>query len=144
MAGNLTKQAIRASFIKLLNERPLDKITVKDVVVDCGVNRNTFYYHYQDIFALLEDVLRREAPRILEKNSSAKLEGCGKSRGGFCAENRRAVYHVYNSSRRDQLETYLNPVAGTVNGGIYRSRAQGMNISDEDIRILAMFSGTPP
>ena len=42
---NFTKKAIRESFIKLLNERPLNKITVKDIVEDCGVNRNSFYYH---------------------------------------------------------------------------------------------------
>lgn len=140
MAGNLTKQAIRMSFIKLLNERPLDKITVKDVVMDCGVNRNTFYYHYQDIFALLEDVLRREAAEILEKNSR-----CGSWKDAvnlavdFALNNRRAVYHVYNSSRREQLEGYLNPVAGAVMEEYIRSRAQGMSISDEDIHILAMF-----
>ena len=37
---SLTKRAIRASFLKLLNERPLNKITVKDIVEDCGINRN--------------------------------------------------------------------------------------------------------
>ena len=46
---SLTKRAIRASFLKLLNERPLNKITVKDIVEDCGINRNSFYYHYPDI-----------------------------------------------------------------------------------------------
>ena len=39
---SLTKRAIRASFLKLLNERPLNKITVKDIVTACGINRNTF------------------------------------------------------------------------------------------------------
>ena len=39
---NFTKMAIKASFIKLLNERPLNQITVKDIVLDCGINRNTF------------------------------------------------------------------------------------------------------
>ena len=46
---SLTKRAIRASFLKLLNERPLNKIPVKDIVEDCGINRNSFYYHYTDI-----------------------------------------------------------------------------------------------
>ena len=45
----LTKKAIVNSFIKLLNKKPLDKITVKDIVEDCGINRNTFYYHFADI-----------------------------------------------------------------------------------------------
>lgn len=45
----LTKKAIVNSFIKLLNEKPLDKITVKNIAEDCGINRNTFYYHFSDI-----------------------------------------------------------------------------------------------
>jgi len=43
------RAAIKASFLKLLNQRPLREITVKDIVQDCGVNRNSFYYHFQDI-----------------------------------------------------------------------------------------------
>ena len=45
----LTKKAIVNSFIKLLNEKPLDKITVKNIAEDCGINRNTFYYHFRII-----------------------------------------------------------------------------------------------
>ena len=51
--ANFTEKAIKASFLKLLNERPLTKITVRDIVEDCGINRNSFYYHYRDIPALL-------------------------------------------------------------------------------------------
>lgn len=40
--ANFTKKAIRDSFVKLLNEKPISQITVKDIVEDCGVNRNTF------------------------------------------------------------------------------------------------------
>ena len=40
--SQLTKYALAQSLRKLLKERPLDKITVKDLVEDCGVNRQTF------------------------------------------------------------------------------------------------------
>ena len=58
--SQLTRKAIVQSFIKLLNEMPLDKITVKDIVDDCGVNRGTFYYYYQDVYALLEEIFATE------------------------------------------------------------------------------------
>ena len=51
-----TKQAIVTSFLRLIAKRPPDKITVRDIVDDCGVNRNTFYYYFQDIYAVLEDL----------------------------------------------------------------------------------------
>ena len=52
-----TRKIIMDSLMKLLDERPLSHISVKDIVEECGINRNTFYYHYQDIPALLEGLL---------------------------------------------------------------------------------------
>ena len=56
--SNLMKQAIKTSFLKLLDERPLTRITVLDIAADCGINRNSFYYHYHDIPALIEEIIR--------------------------------------------------------------------------------------
>ena len=47
---NRTKDAIVAAFGELLTERPLSKITVKDIVDRCEISRNTFYYHFEDSF----------------------------------------------------------------------------------------------
>ena len=44
-----TRQIILHTLTELMNEKPLYKITVKDIVERCGVNRNTFYYHSRDI-----------------------------------------------------------------------------------------------
>ena len=48
MSG-FTKQAIQASFLKLLDTYPLRDITVRMITEDCGINRKSFYYHDQDI-----------------------------------------------------------------------------------------------
>jgi AcrR family transcriptional regulator len=50
----LQKKALAESLKKLMNTTAVTKITVNDIVRDCGVNRRTFYYHFQDIYALLE------------------------------------------------------------------------------------------
>lgn len=63
--ANFTKKAIRDSFVKLLNEKPLKQITVRDIVEDCGVNRNTFYYYYQDLPQLLESVINENCSGFL-------------------------------------------------------------------------------
>ena len=47
--ANFTRRAIKEAFTSLLEERPLNDITVKDIVERCGINRNSFYYHYQDL-----------------------------------------------------------------------------------------------
>ena len=63
--ASFTRKAIMASFVKLLEERPLSKVTVKDIVEDCGINRNTFYYHFEDIPSLIEAIVREETPAAL-------------------------------------------------------------------------------
>ena len=65
-----TKQAIKASFLKLLGMYPLRDISVKMIVEDCGINRKSFYYHYQDIPALLEEILTEQADALLASYQS--------------------------------------------------------------------------
>lgn len=49
-----TKIAIMRAFESLLSTRQVEKITVKDITDQCGISRNTFYYHYQDIYEVLK------------------------------------------------------------------------------------------
>ncbi len=99
--ADFTKKAIRASFMKLLNEKPLKQITVRDIVDDCGVNRNTFYYHFQDIPQLVESIVQEETDRLIQAYPTiSSLEECVEAIIGFALENRRAVLHIYRSVNR--------------------------------------------
>lgn len=62
-----TKQAIKNAFLKLLNDRPLNQVTVKAIVEDCGINRNTFYYHLPTFPRLR----RRSSPNGLTRSSGS-------------------------------------------------------------------------
>lgn len=100
--ANFTKQAIKASFMKLLNERPLNKISVRDIVEDCGINRNSFYYHFQDIPTLLGEILAEETDRIIREHPTiSSLDECFREAFRFALENKQAVLHIYNSVNRD-------------------------------------------
>ena len=61
-----TKRALEASLKKLLLEKPLNKITINDITEDCGVNRMTFYYHFKDIYDLVDWILVEDAAKALE------------------------------------------------------------------------------
>ena len=133
-----TQRAIMNSFVKLLNLYPLDKITVKDIVSDCGISRNTFYYHYQDIYDLLGATFSSVTETVLSENVTTwreSLMACTR----FALENRRAVYHIYHSANRDQLERCLNQVAGESMEKLIRYLTQGLSVSDEDIGYLTLF-----
>ena len=64
-----TKYALGESLKKILQKKPLNKITVTEIVNDCGVNRMTFYYHFHDIYDLLEWVCVKDAEKALEGKS---------------------------------------------------------------------------
>ena len=64
MAGS-TQRVIRKTFMELLEERPLNEITVKLIVERCGINRKTFYNHYRDIPDLMEKILTDEVDAIM-------------------------------------------------------------------------------
>ena len=113
--ANFTAKAIKESFLKLLNEKPLSKISVKDIVEDCGINRNSFYYHYQDIPTLLEEIITDDAQRIIEEYPSIdSLEKCIEATASYALKNKSAVLHIYNSVSRDAYESYLMKVSDHV------------------------------
>ncbi len=90
--SQITKRAIMQSFMKLLNQRPLDKITVRDIVDDCGVTRSTFYYYFEDVYALLEEVFRQETAKALERHREDYDWEAGFLDGvSFAMENKKAT-----------------------------------------------------
>ena len=64
--SNITKRALEASLKNLLLQKPLNKITVGDIANDCGINRMTFYYHFKDIYDLIEWSCVEDATKALE------------------------------------------------------------------------------
>ncbi len=110
--ANFTKKAIKETFIAMLEEHPLSEITVKDIVEKCGINRNSFYYHYQDIPALIEEIVKEEAEQILEKYPSVStIVECFDALTEFATHRKRAIMHIYRSVNREVFERHLMTVA---------------------------------
>ena len=59
-----TKEALAAALRQMMTVKPIDKVTVKDIVEICGVNRQTFYYHFDDVDDLLEWVFEQDSDRV--------------------------------------------------------------------------------
>lgn len=65
--SNLTTKAIKKAFFELLTKKSIDQITIKDITSRCGVSRNTFYYHYEDLTALVEEIMMSMVDALIEK-----------------------------------------------------------------------------
>ena len=124
----------------MLNERPLDKITVKDIAKACNINRNTFYYHYTDIYALLSEIFQTELQRVIDEyNDTLSWEESFLLATKFALENQKAIYHVYNSMQREELENYIYDVSGTVMIRYVEKVNDGISASSGDKKLIASF-----
>lgn len=110
MSKNLvTKNTIENAFLTLLSKRPLSEIGIRDIADACGINRNTFYYHFKNIPDLLEEVVRRMVDDILAKYppTFASLEDCFLAAIGLARENKDIIYNIYHSTNRAIFERHL-------------------------------------
>ena len=113
---SLTKKAIIRSFLHLAGKKTIDKITVRDIVDDCGVNRNTFYYYFQDIYAVLEELCDGVLERLPEQGELHEVLGTlYRSILYFCEKYPHAAKSLAVSLGFEGVERYF---AGGVDAAI--------------------------
>ena len=135
--ANFTRRAIKEAFTSLLEERPLNDITVKDIVERCGINRNSFYYHYQDLPALIEEIIKEDAESIIQAYPSvfSIVEGFD-AVIEFASRRRRAILHIYRSVSWDVFEGKLMQVCEYFVRSYVDTALAQENISPEDRKTI--------
>lgn len=137
---NFTKKAIKDTFLKLLNERPLNRITVKDIVETCGINRNSFYYHFEDLPSLLEEIVAERVQTLIQNHPTIdSLEECLDAAVEYVIENKRAVLHIYNSLSRETFEKALMEVCRYVVTTYVEADPVYQTLSEEDRAMLIRY-----
>ena len=125
------------SLMKLLDVRPLNRITVRDIVEDCGINRNTFYYHFEDISAVIEAVILEVVDGVMQDYKDiSSMEDCFDAALKVVHDRKNAIYHIYNSSNRDFLERRLMEICRYVATQFVDRTAEGMDIRPADRDII--------
>jgi probable dihydroxyacetone kinase regulator len=135
-----TKKSLAQSLKKLMNTTPLAKITINDIVRDCGVNRRTFYYHFQDIYALLEWIFRTEVASAMAENTTSRTWQQGfLNILIYLDENRKMVLNTYNSIGREHLEIHLYSAVYALVVHVVDEIAVDMNVSKEKKEFVVNF-----
>ena len=128
-----TKKLIKDTFVELLEERPLSQITVKDIVSKAGINRNSFYYHYDDLPSLIESIVMDEADRLAEfYHDMESLDSCLNVAIEFALANRKLALHLYNSNNRDIFEHYFLTILEDVIRKYLNDLCRDMNVEESD------------
>lgn len=142
--SQMTKRALAASLKKQMQNASFDKITVKDVVEECGVNRQTFYYHFQDIYDLLGWIYQTEAIGAISDYRTYETWQQGFLKiFQYVRENRSFCLNTYHSLARDHLEDFLHSLVfdllmGVIDEVIDRTPG-GERVSIADRNFIADF-----
>ncbi|MCD7818107.1 MAG: TetR/AcrR family transcriptional regulator [Lachnospiraceae bacterium] len=138
-----TKEIIVRTLMDLLNERSLSQITVKDIVERCGINRNTFYYHFHDIRDVMEFALKREMDQIMQTHleSNDVIDGLIQVVERF-QENKKAILHIYRSMDRAVFQQQLDALCEyIVNEYVWHAEPYHIDaqlLTKEDERLVKM------
>ena len=135
-----TKKALADALKKMMVIKPIDRITVNDLVETCGVSRQTFYYHFDDVYDLLEWVFEEDAnanlpSEVVYDNWKHDVSLWFK----YLYDNSTFALNVYNSNSRLYMLRYLEEKMA----GCIRSFAvivsEGMNIDRQDFEFTVQF-----
>ena len=134
-----TKTAITEAFQELLEETPINKITVKSIVERCGINRNTFYYYFDGIPDLVEYHLTSMADQLLNSfDAPNPREKLGRVINYF-TQRKKSVLHIYRYLPREQFLPILDKIAAYVIERSIRQVTAEAPISEEDLTVLNRF-----
>lgn len=134
-----TTKLIMSTFREMLEEMPFDKITVSALVKRAEISPNTFYYHYQDIYALLDAWFTERVKEFATGETLLEWESVTKDALLACKAHSRTVYHVFNGLSRDQLERYIFSLTNDVFSRVVSQAAGNRPITEDNLRSIASF-----
>lgn len=112
--SQFTKKAIIDSFIELSQTVPIEKITVTMISQKCGINRNTFYYYYQDVYSLLEEIIYSKSEKLFPASlqfGEADWISNLRFMGQYAKKNEAFIKNMYQSMGRDAFGDYMVDLA---------------------------------
>ena len=104
----VTKQLMADALKRLMTKKPLNKITIREITEDCGVNRQTFYYHFEDIYDLMRWMFRQEALALLDQREGVVIWQDGLLQlFRYLEENREVCLCALHSVGHEQLRRFF-------------------------------------
>lgn len=122
-----TKRMLAESFQKQLSRRRLDKITVKDIVEDCGVNRQTFYYHFHDVYDLMEWAFQDAAETLARKQLDRQdWIGGVEALMDYLRQDKPLILNAYHSISHETVADFLKRILRPYLLQFVQAQAEGL------------------
>ena len=99
--SEITKKSLANALYQKMKVKPLDKITIKEIVDECGLNRQTFYYHFQDIPTLMIDSIEDWMADVIQKYGTLESPAdCLTYMAQECMKRKKAFLHLLRSVQK--------------------------------------------
>lgn len=139
-----TKRVLAAALKERLKRQRLDEITIQNLTDDAEVSRKTFYYHFQDIYALLEWILLDEVKRLLHNGQDADgwMEGV-RDVFDYFQQNQAIILNVYRSLEEKEplLEAHISRLVRPMMERIFDAQPRHSQVNQSDRQfILDLYS----
>ena len=136
--SQVTKRALEASLKNLLLKKPLNKITINEIAENCGINRMTFYYHFLDIYDLVEWSCLEDAKKAIENKKTHDTWQQGLVSLLYAVkENKPFIVNVYNCVDKAQVEKYLKPLTDDLLLGVVEEESVNISVREDDKKFIA-------
>lgn len=125
----MTKKALVASLKKLMEKKPLGKISVREIIEDCKVNRKTFYYHFHDIPDLVKWMFEEEAIEVVKQyDIITDYEDAIRFAMNYVEENKHICNCACDALGRDELKQFFQQDFFSVVGNFIDKLSENMNV----------------
>lgn len=136
----MTKKALAASLKKIMRKKPLGKITVREIIEDCGVNRKTFYYHFRDIYDLVKWIFEEEAIEIVRQyDLILDYQDAIEFVMNYVEENKLLCNCAFDAIGRDELKRFFQNDFLSIVTSIVEQLSEGKTIPDDYKKFLINF-----
>lgn len=136
----MTKKALAASLKKIMERKPFGKISVREIIEDCGVNRKTFYYHFQDINDLLKWIFEEEAIEIVKQyDLIIDYRDAIQFVLDYVEQNKVICSSAFDALGRDELKRFFQKDFFSVIGNIAEQLSEGMAVPEDYKEFLVIF-----
>ena len=138
--ANTTKRMLSMSLKKLLSKTTLDNITIQDITNDAEVSRKTFYYHFPDIFGLLEWMFQQDAEKLMKKYNNIDVWEQGfMELLCYIKKNKAVCMCTLHSLARDELERFVYKDVHQLILGIMDEVGGDLTVQEDGKEFVARF-----
>ena len=141
-ASEAAKREICAALKALMAQKPLNKITVAEIMQSCGMARQHFYYHFEDLYDAVRWMFNQEAVALLREHDGVMLWQDGLLQlFQYLQENRAVCLCALHSISREHLKRFVQTDVHVIIQGTIQRIAEELNyqVSEEEVDLLTKF-----